>query len=153
MTRNVEVIVVRHLRLPVALWVRSRRWLESLLREFDIIVTEGDDDVPRELLDFVAAVSERFDQFTAAAGRRLEEAHTSDSGSVDVEMSLPSEAAAAARELWRLVSAADEYCRRGDLMTLSLDDELRGYLQWYLDEVIRQVEGAEPRPWSATQVK
>src|SRR5690606_6938892 len=63
------------------------------------------------------------------------------------EISLPAEAADAAAEFMRLIEAADRFCRRGDLMTLALDDELRSYLDWYLGDIRAQLAGSERRPW------
>lgn len=142
-----DLHVVEHRRAPVALWLRCRDWLDSLLREFDIIVADADEAAPRDLVEFVESASSQFGQFTVTVPRRVEAAKERGDAYVDLEISLPAEAADAAAEFMRLIDAADRFCRRGDLMTLALDDELRSYLDWYLGEIRAQLAGSEPRPW------
>lgn len=147
MTADSKLIHVRMLGVPLDRWQRARVWFEGLLREFDILVIDTDHATPRELLEFVNETRDRFSRFTEGSNAALEEAYQLGLSSTDIELALPPEAAPVARRLWDQIQEADEYCRRGDLLTLTLDDDLRGYVSWYLHEVVNQLEGSEPRAW------
>lgn len=149
MTADSDLLHVKIMAVPVDLWHRARVWFEGLLREFDILVAETDDTAPRELVEFVATSRERFGRFTHDSNAVLEEAFQRGEASVDVELSLPPAAASIARQLWHLIEQVQEYCRRGDLLTLTPDEEVRAYVEWYLHELADQLEGAEPTPWRA----
>lgn len=151
MRTEVQLRSVRLLGAPVGLWCRSRDWFEGLLREFDIIATGSDGATPRSLVDFVADVRGRFSRFSTGSTSLLEKAVEQGEVTVDLEMKLPPEAAAAARDLWVRILAADDFCRQGDLLTVALPEDVRAFIRWYLDEVADQTEGGEPRPWSSRQ--
>lgn len=147
MTGDGRLSTIRLVGVPLELWYRGRVWFEGLMREFDILASDTGERTPRELLQFVTEVRERFSGFTDDSNIALEEAHARGEPSLDVEMELPPEAAPAARKMWDHIQQAEEYCRQGDLLTLTPDDELRRYLHWYLHEIADQAEGADPRPW------
>lgn len=149
MTSDRRLSSVRLIGVPLDLWHRGRVWFEGLMREFDVIATDTGETTPRQLLEFVSEVRDRFSRFADDSGVALEEAHARGERSLDVEMELPPEAAPAARQLWDHIQEAEAYCRRGDLLTLTPDDELRRFLHWYLHEVADQAEGADPRPWDS----
>lgn len=149
MTADNQLSSVRLIGIPLGQWHQGRVWFEGLLREFDILATDVGETTPQEVLEFAREVRERFSQFTEGSNAVLEEAHRRGEESVDVELELPLEAAPAARELEIQIHRAEEYCRRGDLLTLTPDDELRRYIDWHLEEVARQLEGESPRPWNS----
>lgn len=139
-------------RLPLELWNRSRRWFEELLREFAVIASEADDTIPRDLLAFVDATRERFGQFSEVSNAALETAYAADKAEIDLEMNLPKEAAAAALELRDLIGRTRQFCRRGELLTLEPEPEVFRFIDWYLDEVVAQIEGNPPTPWPEVRV-
>lgn len=147
MTSDRPLSTIRLIGVPLDLWHRGRAWFEGLIREFDVLAADTGERTPRELLEFVGEVRERFSGFTEGTDTALEKAHARGEKSLDVEMELLPEAAPAARELWDQIQQAEDYCRQGDLLTLTPDDELRRYMHWYLHEIADQAEGAAPRPW------
>lgn len=147
MTGDRSLTTFRLIGVPLELWHRARVWFEGLIREFDVLAADTGETTPRELLQFVGEVRERFSGFTEGSDIAMEKAHARGEQFMDVELELPPAAAPAARELWDQIQRAEEYCRRGDLLTLTPDDELRRYLHWYLHEIADQAEGAVPRPW------
>lgn len=147
MTTDSGLVHVSMIGVPLAMWFQARNWFEGLLREFDVLAAGNGDTTPQELVDFVADVRERFSRFSEGSNAVLEEAYRRGAKSVDVELALPPEAAPVARHLWEQIARAEEYCRRGDLLTLTPDEDLRRYVRWYLNEVADQLEGAEPRAW------
>lgn len=148
MTPGRQLTRVRLIGVPTALWHRARLWFEGLLREFDILATDTGEETPRELLEFVADARERFSGFADQSTATMEEARRRGEEAVELELHLPPEVGPVARDLWVHIERAAAYCRAGDLLTLTPDEELNRYLDWYLHEVARQLEGESPRPWS-----
>jgi hypothetical protein len=146
-TADSKLVHVSMIGVPLDMWTQARNWFEGLLREFDVLAAGNGDTTPQELVDFVADVRERFSRFSEGSNAVLEEAYRRGAESADVELALPPEAAPVARQLWEQIVRAEEYCRRGDLLTLTPDEDLRRYVRWYLNEVADQLEGAEPRAW------
>ena len=138
---------VRLIALPVRTWHDSRTWFEELLREFDVIASDTD-DTPGRVRRFIEDVRTRFGQFSEPTNRDLERAFAAGVQALDVDLHIPAAAAPAASELWDRVVEADEFCRQGDLLTMAMDDERRRFIEWYLGEVVRQIEGHPPRPWT-----
>lgn len=149
MTAADQLSSVRLIKMPLRQWHQGRVWFEGLLREFDILASDAGETTPQEVLEFAREVRERFSQFTEGSNAVLEEAYRRGDESVDLELKLPREAAPAAREMATQIHRAQEYCRRGDLLTLTPDEDLRRYIDWYLEEVARQLEGGSPRPWNS----
>lgn len=142
-----DLIVVSIRRLPLGVWNRGRRWFEELLREFAVIASDTDDTIPRDLLAFLETTRERFGQFSEGTNEALETAHAAGEAEIDLELNLPQEAAPAAAELSDLIERARQFCRRGELLTLEPEPDVVEFMQWYLDEVIVQIEGNPPTPW------
>lgn len=42
---------------------------------------------------------------------------------------------------------ASDFCREGTVLTLTPHDDVVAFRRWYLDELIRQVDGGAPTPW------
>ena len=50
-------------------------------------------------------------------------------------------------ELRSTLAEADEFCRRGELLTLATPPEYVAFREWFLGEIVRQLEGKPPTPW------
>ncbi|MEX1043180.1 MAG: hypothetical protein WD532_07970 [Acidimicrobiia bacterium] len=143
-----ELLPVEMRDVPVTLWHDTRRWFEELVREFAVVATSSPDaQVPRRLLEFVDEVRGRFSRFSESANIELEEAYAEGRQRASVNLHLPAEAGPIARELYDLILRADEVCREGHLLTMALSEPMNRFLEWYLSEVDRQLQGAEPTPW------
>lgn len=143
-----ELLQVEMRDVPVELWHDSRRWFEELLREFAVVATSSPDaHVPRQLVDFVEEVRGRFSQFSESANLELEQAYAEGRRRISISLRLPAEAGPIARDLYELILRADEVCREGHLLTMGLSEPMNRFLEWYLSEVDRQLQGAEPTPW------
>jgi len=152
--RDVQLVMVHLLELPVPLAARSRQWFEELMREFALIsagATDGHDatHVPRRLMELVDALTARFAGVNDEARERLDQAiERGDAVVPDHVMRLPTEAAPATRALADVLDEADQYCRQGHhLLTLATPDDLLVYRRWYLGQIVDQLAGAEPTPW------
>lgn len=147
MALNPDLHSVHLLSVPVGVWIASRNWFESLIREFDIVAADTRHSIPGELLEFVAAAREEFGHFSTAPNAVLEEASSQGANSVDVHMELPYAAAPTARSLLTHIYKADRYCREGEFLTLALTVDIRRFVEWYLTEVADQIDGADPQRW------
>jgi hypothetical protein len=122
----------------------------ELMREFVLIQLSDDDakaDVPNRLIGLV----ERHRREYAALGlpRRgdVGAALSRAEPNVDLEMDLPPAAAPAASELLETFGEADQYCARGELLTLATPPEVVAFRVWFLGEIVGQLSGYAPTPW------
>ena len=147
-----DLRTVRILGFPLALFARAQEHHADLLREFAYVAEPADpDDVPDRLILISESLRTRFGAFTAGPEADRDAAAARGDDTVDLEFRVPPDVAAAAAELGHLLDEADDYCRRGDLLTLSTPPELLTFRQWYLDEFRRQVAGEPPTPWAEYQ--
>jgi hypothetical protein len=62
---------------------------------------------------------------------------------------VPSAARPAIERLDSVLEEADEFCRQGEhLLTLATPPDLVQFRRWNLREVLSQLDGAPPTPWS-----
>jgi hypothetical protein len=52
------------------------------------------------------------------------------------------------REFEKLLAEADEFCRREQLLALAAGHQEQQLRSWYLGELIAQLQGAAPTPWT-----
>ncbi len=149
---TVELLPVELRKVPVQTWHESRRWFEELLREFAVIANSTPDAlVPRQLVEFVDDAQTRFARFSESTNLTLEEAHAAGQEYVDLRLELPAEASGVALDLYDHLLRADEVCREGHLLTIEMSESVKRYVEWYLGEVERQLSGADPTPWDASE--
>jgi hypothetical protein len=145
-----ELVRVRFLQLPVATMLRSNAHTRELMREFALIELSDEqakqgvrprlvDVVERHRREFSTIHFNGFDQVARAAERGDPE--------IDMEMELPPAAGPAALEMRATLLEADEFCRRGELLTLAAPADLVEFREWFLGEVVRQIDGEPPIPW------
>lgn len=151
MTQDLAHVHVRG--MPVELWRQSQEHSDELVREFMLISSnarpDGDDPhVPQQLLTLIDELTKRFSGFGEDNERRLLAAAADGVPSIDLDYEFPVEVGPAARELGDMLDMADEFCRRGDLLlTLATPPEQVRFRRWFLDELVRQIEGQQPIPW------
>ncbi len=46
-----------------------------------------------------------------------------------------------------MLTAADEYCREGALLTCAPPPSAVRFREWYLNEFVVQIDGHPPTPW------
>ena len=172
-----ELRTVRLLQLPVQVWAASQEHHDELLREFALMTAgqaDAHDDgaagaepgsgvdpashdgvatpsagAPLRLLRLVDELTRRFGG-TSDAQRELLFAAAVRGELVMDELAyhLPPAARQACVELTRMLDEADDYCRDGEhLLTLATPDDVRLFRDWYLGEMVRQLDGAPPESW------
>jgi hypothetical protein len=144
-----DAVEVRVLGLPLAAYEVASEHMEELQREFALLAMRPPDDpeheLPRRLLDVIAALTTRYGGFTADTDAERDEAIAAGKESIDLTYRVPRAVAAAARELDALLDEADQFCRRGEhLLTLEAPPIARAMRRWYLGEFVRQIEHGEP---------
>lgn len=147
-----EVVDIHLLAVPIELQGRASAHVDALQREFEMIV-RGDEDeadhVPARLRALIQQLRDRFGGIGDRPEELLDQARDRGDASIDLSYTAPPEIADACRQLRDLLAEADEYCQAGDLMTLATPPDVVRYREWFLNEFIRQVEGAEPLPWTS----
>jgi hypothetical protein len=151
---EVELIDVVLVSLPVEAFRRSQQHHDALLREFALVAADVDadrdphvDTVPRRLLSLVSELAQQFGRFSVEPSTQLRDAIDNGVVRIDVHFRVPAAAKDAAINLGRLLDEADEYCRRGDLLTLATPPDTLAFRRRYLEEFVRQIDGAPARPW------
>ncbi len=148
MTDGPMLVPVLILGLPVDVYRRSSEHTDELLREFALIREDDTDHVPARLLALIDELNLRFAGFTQEQSREMQDALGRGEAEVDLLYEVPAEAAEGVVRLMALLDEADEFCRAGDLMTLTTPPEALVYRRWFLDEFVRQIEGEPPRTWA-----
>ena len=140
---------VRLVRFPLRVYARATEHYQELFREFALLAAstpEDSDEVPARLMRLIDALGRRYPPQTEHEAERaaaLERGELSG----DFAIKVPPSAAEASQALEDLLDEADDFCRRGDLLTLAAPAEAADFRRWYLREVIRQIAGDPPTPW------
>jgi hypothetical protein len=146
-----ETTHVRLVQVPVVLMARWGEHQQELLREFALIQLSDQAakaEVPSRLLEVIERHRPAFNRLAVRTRGQFARAREQHEPYIDLELDLPAGAPDAARELRALFDEADEFCRRGDLITLETPPEYVALRHWFLDEIIRQFDGQQPRPFS-----
>jgi hypothetical protein len=149
-----ETTHVRLVRVPVPLMARWGEHQQELVREFALIrladqATKA--DIPARLLEVIERHQPAFNKLAVRTRGQFGRARERHEAYIDLELDLPPGAADAARELRALFDEADEFCRRGDLITLETPPEYVELRHWFLDEIVRQFDGESPIPFPGVQ--
>ena len=144
---------VRIIGLPLDLQARGQEHTAELMREFSYVSDPNADasDVPDRLISIINELQSRYADFTETANAARDAARARGDVAVDLDFEIPIDVRQAAQDLGALLDEADEYCRRGDLLTLAAPPDLVDLRHWYLDEFVAQLDGAEPTSWEQWQ--
>jgi hypothetical protein len=141
--------VVRFVGAPTGLMQQARLHLEAITREFQLIEFADADSPPARLLELITRMRTNYDQLGFEDRRRVvAEALERADDTFDFELPVPPGAANAARLLIATMEETDEWCERGELLTLASPREQRAVRRWFFGEIERQSGGAAPIPWS-----
>jgi hypothetical protein len=138
------------LDFPLQIGVRARQHRESLLREFAIIATGGGTkaEVPKRLIEIAQLHDERYSRLNPDADDAVDAAIQGGEEFIDFTVSVPERIKQDTVDLAPILMEVDEYCRNGDLLTLSPPDDVRAFWIWFLSEFVRQLSGEQPLAWS-----
>ncbi len=150
MTDAADLVEVRLLALDLADLHHAEAHHDELFREFALIaasVPSPDHELPGQLLALIADLTSQFAGFTSGPQAELATAAERGDQQVDVAYQVPRHIDEAVTRFAELLTAADDYCRHGDLLTLAPPPEAVAFRNWYLGEFVAQARGSNPTPW------
>lgn len=139
---------VRLLQLPAALHVELSAHHDELLREFRLLSDVADPgSVPARLITLFEDLRRRLDLSTDEQNDQIEQAALARIEAIELTYEMPADAGPVALQVDAVLDEVEEYCQRGELMTLASPPKLTAYRRWLLGEIAAQVAGAPPTPW------
>jgi hypothetical protein len=145
--------VVRLLGIPTGLAVDTSAHYAGLGRELQVHASGGR---RRDGLDSewswrrLAALGAEVDGILGPVTARCARARHGGERVLDVEVAVDVDAARACRDLNEMLDEIEQWCRQGRLLAVAAPEPLVAYRRWLLHEVVHQVEGHPPRPWSGS---
>jgi len=119
------------------------------VRELQLMVADGGSSRSR---DIAAQISSLLSSPTHArlTGRRVaEQARVQGLDVVDIDMAMPREFSSLVQQLDAAVRRADDLCEQDQLLALASPPDLRMLRAWMTDQIVAQIERAEPpTPWA-----
>jgi anti-anti-sigma factor len=141
------------LNFPVDRFQRARQHAAAVQRELDVLRVEGErvGHVPRGSDEIIADLDARFTGYRATMDM-LDGLVEQGVEHADVPIPVfgdPEERATAVQALADLLDEIDAYCESGgQLLTIVTPPDLRAFRTWLFAEVIGQMRGATPSPWT-----
>jgi hypothetical protein len=136
---------------PVRLWAEQREHVDSLLREFQLLLvgqrTGAAHPAPRRLVELADSFTQRFGPLLDAINNERQEALDRGLDRMDSRIPLVEGAPELLAQVAAVMAAVDDYCRSGELLVLPRSAELRAFADWVNRELTAQYAGAEPTPW------
>jgi hypothetical protein len=120
------------------------------VRELTLIQLSEDaskQELPARLVEMVERHRAEFSTLTFRRRTEIAEEIRRGATSVDLEIDVPAGAGPAAAEMQETLAEADEFCRNGELLTLAATAEFVAFRNWFLGEIVRQLDGDPPTPW------
>ncbi len=144
-----DLVEVRLLALDLAELHQAEAHHDELFREFALIAADpqAGHDVPARLLALIDELTERFAGFISGPQEELATAAARGDREVDIVFTVPRGVDEAVTRFAELLTAADDYCRQGDLLTLATPPDAVAFRNWYLGEFVAQSRGSDPTPW------
>jgi hypothetical protein len=145
-----QLVPVRFLNAPIPLMLEANQHQQEIMREFALIQLSDDpapQDIPSRLLEMAERNRRDFATLSFRRSEELAEAIRNGEPNVDMEIDVPPAAGRAAREMRDILAEADEFCRSGTLLTLATPPAHVAFREWFLGEIVRQLDGEPPTPW------
>ena len=137
---------------PLRLWVRQQEHTDAVMREFMLLLGAQEDDetatsAPAQLLELAEAFTTRFGGLISGISEDRQRALEAGKDRMDSVIPLVEGIPELIAWVQNVFTAVDEYCSRGDLLTLARPPEIVALSEWSLTELVRQYDGGEPIPW------
>jgi hypothetical protein len=152
----VEIVGEAVLRgFPLRVWHRQQEYTHDLLREFQLLTSARGDvggadlnDVPAKLLAVADEFVTKSGSYSARIAEDRESALRRGEVAIDSTVPLPAETPALVASVRDLLLEVEDYCSRGQLLTLAAPRDVAALREWTLSEMLRQFDGQPPTPWS-----
>jgi hypothetical protein len=140
---------VHFVDFPLREGMQARQHVEAMFREFAIIAAGGGHqaDVPKRLLEISELHRERYAGLNPEADAAVDDAMQRGDAYLDFDVTVPDQIRDDTLTLAPVLLEVDAYCRNGDMLTLSPNNEIRAFWVWFLIEIVRQVNGEMPMSW------
>lgn len=137
--------LVRLMGLPVRDWLRLQEHTDALMREYRLMLQQDTSHLPVELLRLLAQVQAILPE-SAVPDLRSGVKAAFDAGDTvaDIKAAVSRRQSDMLVSLHDLLVRIDVYCRDDLLLTLPLEEEVTALRGWVVQEVRRQLGGAEP---------
>jgi len=145
-----DLVEVRLLAVDLADLHSAEAHHDELFREFALIAGAEPSPghaVPARLLALIDELNARYAGFTTGPQAELAEAAERGDKDLDISFYVPRDIGDAIIRFSDLLTAADDYCRQGELLTMAPPPEAVAFRNWYLGEFVAQVRGSDPTPW------
>lgn len=145
-----DLIEVRLLSIDLVELHDAEAHHDELFREFALIAggePSPGHELPTRLLTVVEELTTRYSGFVSGPQADLAAATERGDQQVDIVFQVPPDMGQAVSRFSELLTAADDHCRQGDLLTLAPSPEAVAFRNWYLGEFVAQSRGSDPTPW------
>lgn len=137
---------------PLRLWQLQQEHTDAVLREFSLLLggheaglTAG--SPPEQLLQLAEMFTVRFGPLLTAINETRQQAVREGLDRMDSVVPLVEGTPELLAQVRTVMTAVDEFCNNGDLLTLARPPELAELSNWSMNELVVQYEGGEPTPW------
>jgi GAF domain-containing protein len=147
-------VAIDLLGIPVGLLQKASEEYEGLFRELRLMKERVDSGLmssallPDRLSVLVSEVGSRFNGFGPGMDENWQEVVDRNVATYDWHISLPIAAASACEFYVAMLDEADEFSRSAHLLTLPASDTSVAVRRWFLSELVNQLHGSPPTPWS-----
>jgi hypothetical protein len=129
--------------VPVALFWRMEQQHDAMLREFALVSIgrqqDPAQDLPTHLLPLMKRTRRRYPQQRATLLGLMERAAHAVQETATIELDLPLGAADSLERLLHAFEEADEFCRRGELLTLASPPEVAVFRRDFVQQIVTQL--------------
>jgi hypothetical protein len=151
----VEIVGEAVLRnFPLLVWRRQQEYTHDLLREFQLLITDKKregrleaHEVPVKLLAVADEFVTKYGSYSTPIAEEREAALRRGEVSIDSSVPLPAETPELVTSIRSLLVEVEDYCQRGDLLTLTAPPDVAALREWTLGEMLRQYRGEPPTAW------
>jgi GAF domain-containing protein/anti-sigma regulatory factor (Ser/Thr protein kinase) len=151
---HAPLVPIDLLGIPVALLQKSSEEYEGLFRELRLMKERTDSGLqappvlPDRLSVLVSDIGSRFNGFGPGMDEAWQEVVDHKVTSYDWHISLPTSAVNDCEFYAAMLDEADEFSRTAQLLTLPASDASVAVRRWFLNELVSQLRGNPPVPWS-----
>lgn len=149
-TSPVRIGVLRD--YPLRLWAEQEEYTQDLLREFSLLLIGERSGVLREaapgrMVALANLVQGQFGSLLQSISAERQAAYDQGLDRIDSRMPLVEGLPQLLEQVREVLTAADGFCRQGDLLLLPRPPHLVALSDWVRTELTAQYEGAAPTPW------
>lgn len=138
---------IDYVGIPVAVYIDWRRHFRDVRRELRLLSLAHETDYP-----VAKTISTLFSRFAHEIDRahglgELDRAEAAGADTVRIQFVITPDAPQVVNRMLEVLELADSFCRAERLLSLASTDQQRDFQRWFLGEISRQAEGADPLPW------